>query len=185
MRNEPVYRRRRAGALVILLVLIVGIVFAIKFIAGGSGPEKTPAADKPKSSSSASKGPTSDCAPADLMLTIATDATSFSVGEKVPFVVSVTYQGEGSCLIDGSDTVRTVVVTSGQDRIWSSADCADKKPRALLMSNGDVDRQTVTWKTQRSAVGCGDSLPKLRPGTYKVQAVMGDVKSENLAFTLS
>jgi hypothetical protein len=185
MRQEPVYRRRRAVALLLLVLVVAAIVLVVKALAtpSGSSSAKTPA---PTTSTTPSVTPTATtaCDAKDLDLAVATDHTAFALGAKVPFVVTVTYHGEQPCLVDASDVSRAVVVTSGKDRIWSSADCAEQDERSLLLAKGDVDRKTVPWPMVRSAEGCAKGLPDVRPGTYKVRVTLGDAKSDALVFTI-
>lgn len=206
MRNEPVYRRRRLGALVILVLVIVLIVWAVASIAGGGSSSKakssaavkgTTAGSSTATDSSGNADPTAGggetapgsttptaCPAAMLKLSIAAPNSTVSVGSTVKFAVSMTSTSVQPCLVDGSDTSRVVTITSGKERIWSSADCAAKGARSLLMSKDDVDTKTVSWKTERSEPGCSTDQPTLRPGTYKVQVSLGDATSEQLVLVL-
>jgi len=185
MRHEAVYRRRRAVALLLLVLVIVAVVLVVKALASPSGATRA-ATSTPTPSSAPTTTPTATtaCDAKDLDLTIATDKTTFALGSKVPFVVSVGYDGELPCLVDASDVSRAVVVTSGSDRIWSSADCAEQDERTLLLSKGDVDRATVTWTMVRSEKGCSKGLPDVRAGTYKARVSLGKAKSEPVVFTV-
>lgn len=184
MRNEAVFRRRRTVVLVALIVVVIAVVLVVKALSS-SGGVTTPKAepDVPPVSQSTPSA-TTTCNSDDIDVVVATEGTNFAIGSPVAFVVSLTYRGEQPCLIDASPLARPVVVTSGKDRIWSSADCAEQDERMLLLANGQVDRQTVTWNTERSDKTCTENLPTPRAGTYKVKVSLGSAKSEPAVFTL-
>ncbi|SNS91642.1 hypothetical protein SAMN06309944_1355 [Micrococcales bacterium KH10] len=193
MRNEPVYRRRRAVAMVVLLVILALLIWLITAIVGlfTSDGDATPPTQNTADSGDTDESPKSqqgapaNCAADALELSVATQGTSFEVGSKVDFVVTVTSKAADPCLIDASDKSRVLSIRSGNDDIWSSAHCAADEPRELLMSEDTKDSQTITWRTERSVPGCEEGQRKLRAGTYRAQVSLGDATSEELVFTLN
>lgn len=185
MRNEAVYRRRRAVALLILLAIVVLIIWGVSALvravtSGGNEPND---ASNPKPT--ATQGAPAACDPATLQLEVAAKGTSFELDGSVDFAVSVTSNGEADCLFDGSDKNRVLAIRSGNDAIWSSADCASDEPRELLMSEGSQDSQTITWDVERSVPGCEGKQKKLRAGTYRAVVQVGENKSPEFVFMLT
>src|SRR5690606_1620014 len=96
----------------------------------------------------------------DLVFTLASDAIRFTGSERPAFRITVVNTGRGPCAFDtGALDVR---ITSGSDRIWSSAECRRGDPSTKTLRRGVPHVETVTWDRER---GCGDGSPA-RPGTY-------------------
>jgi hypothetical protein len=88
--------------------------------------------------------------------------------------------------IHDRDAHREVVVTSGEDRVWSSRDCvaADAEPRTLLLVGGQSDVTQLVWPRTRSAQGCPGGLPEPGAGTYSVTVALAGVTSPAAVFGL-
>ncbi|GAA2521861.1 hypothetical protein [Rarobacter incanus] len=187
MRNEPVYRRRRAVALTALIVVVALLVWAIGAIIGALRPgtkPRTSASPSAAATSAAATGAPQNCSADGLVVALATKGDSFALGGKVPFAVSITSTADADCLIDVSDTSRVLTIRSGSDQVWSSADCGSADPKELLMSKGSKEAHTVTWKIERSVAGCKDGQPALRAGTYRAQVSVSGAKSDEVSFIL-
>ncbi|GAA2242778.1 hypothetical protein GCM10010401_14630 [Rarobacter faecitabidus] len=189
MQNDPVYRRRRAVALVIVIALLVLIIWGISAIVTairGSGDEAAPSrqAASPSQSGEQTPGAPAECAADDIELSVSAANATYSLGGEVDFAVGISSKSKSPCLVNGSDASRVLTIRSGNDAIWSSGDCADDAARDLLMSEGSKDSQTITWKMTRSAPGCEKVKGKLRAGTYRAQVQLGKAKSEGFIFTL-
>lgn len=127
-----------------------------------------------------------DCAPDQLGLSIDAAAESFVAGVDPAFEITVTNSGSEPCLVDAGDGHREVVVTSGEDRVWSSRDCAppEAAARTLLLAGGQSDVTQLTWARERSAAGCTSGLPEPGEGTYSVTVSMGGATSPAAVFGL-
>ncbi|MGH3243144.1 MAG: hypothetical protein ACRDNL_22385 [Spirillospora sp.] len=199
------YWRRRAVALICVLGAVALLAWACTGDSGGTGGSGKAGDDEPVRNAgvvgSASPGapPTSmptvtvtttktpepapaddggPCREDDLVVSMSSSRDAYAGGAKPEFRVTVVNMGNGACVFDkGGLDVR---VTSGADRIWSSAECrrADRKDRANRgdrsdrgdrggPSNATLRRgipyvDTVTWNRTR---GCKPG-PPARPGTY-------------------
>lgn len=149
-----------------------------------SKPSSTPTMPRPTSpaptppTSSAKPRPTTtiigtpDCRPTDLRVALEGD-TTLKAGQKNRFTVTLTNAGTRTCLTSVTVKNFELRVSSGKDRIWSTADCAasvkafDKK----LAAERDV-AWTVTWDGRRSVRGgkCDRAPETPRPGTYRATA---------------
>lgn len=182
-------RVRRIMALVLLAVIVVGLVMLVKAaVAFGTGlladdPDGKVSPPKPQE---VAAGGYRDCLAKDLALTLESPRTAYAVGEKPSFTVTLTHVGRRPCLVDSSGSVREITISSGTDRVWSSADCP-LDSRDLLMAPGDVYPETVTWERVRSVPGCAGGLPEPEAGQYSAVATSTEVTgltSAPLTFTL-
>lgn len=175
--------------LALLAGVIVGIVVGVRALAGwvgdlleGDGPDEV-AETEPTPEETGAYVPV-DCTPADVQITLAPDATSYPLGATAAFQVSIVHTGENPCTIDAGLVTREVLITSGSDRIWSSADCDTAGSRLLLLAPGNQDVETVPWATQRSAPGCPADLPAPGAGTYQAVVNAPGLSSAPVVFTL-
>lgn len=126
------------------------------------------------------------CAPETLTTTLVADAPSYAPGATPTFTVTLTNAGGSACTVDAGLANQALVITSGADRIWSSADCPSEASgeRLLLMAPGAAEAMPVAWPRVRSAEGCAGDLPEPRPGTYTAVAVVAGVQSGQVVFEL-
>ncbi|MFF3064723.1 hypothetical protein ACFVQ3_09200 [Oerskovia sp. NPDC057915] len=161
-------RVRRVMALVLLAVIVVGVVMlvraAIAFGAGLLADDPQGKVAPPEPQEVAATGYKA-CQAKDVTLWLAASKTEYAVGEKPTFTTTLTHVGHRPCLIDASSAVQEITITSGTERIWSSADCPAGS-KDLLMAPGDVWTETVTWNRDRSGPECPTGLPATLPGTY-------------------
>ena len=192
-KKRRMYRRRRiAAALLAVLFLLVcaglvwGVGAGIRALRSGDGGQgastsaqqttKTKSRDKDKQKKDAGKKRSSgapDCDKGDLALELAAPDPSTGVGGSIDFTVTIRHKGTGSCLVDGSDGGRVLVITSGQDTVWRS-DACPVGARTLLMATGDKDVQTITWHADRSQESCqpDQKLPRVKAGSYQAKLVL-------------
>ncbi|MCI1914345.1 MAG: hypothetical protein LKJ05_01235 [Bifidobacteriaceae bacterium] len=117
----------------------------------------------------------SDCTGDQLSLKLTADTTTVASGGAISFNALLQHDGGASCLIDASESSRVLTITSGKQKIWSSASCT-ASPRTLLMTNDEKDAQTVTWNTTSGSSACnaGASTPA-KAGTYVAKLSLRDV----------
>lgn len=174
--------------LVLLAALVFGVVLGVKAIAGWVGglfdsEEAGPGSPDPTPTETGPYVPV-DCTPADVQLALTADRTTFAPGSTAAFQVSIVHAGVNPCTIDAGLASRELVITSGADRIWSSADCDTVGSRMLLLAPGNQDVETVPWATQRSAPGCTPDLPAPGAGTYQAVVTAPGLTSAPLVFTV-
>ena len=192
-----VYWVRRAFVLVVLALVVTLVVVLVRAITGGSDdngavppqPLTTTTAPPPSPSTSPTStlpGGITDCPAGDLALTVVADAPTFAAGVSPTFTLTITNKGATSCLVDAGDTHRSVVLTSGTDRVWSNQDCApaDADPRTLLLAPGMTDTTSLAWNRERSAPGCTDGLPTPGAGTYVATFAVGGAQAAPAPFVL-
>ena len=192
-KKRRMYRRRRiAAALLAVLFLLVcaglvwGVGAGIRALRGGNGAQgtstsvqqssKSKSKDKEKQKKDSGKKRSSgapDCGKGDLALELAAPDPSTGVGGSIDFTATIRHKGTGSCLVDGSDGGRVLIITSGQETIWRS-DACPVGARTLLMATGDKDVQTITWNADSSQDSClpDDQLPRVNAGSYQAKLVL-------------
>ena len=195
-KKRRMYRRRRiAAALLAVLFLLVcaglvwGVGAGIRALRGGNGAQgastsaqqqtpKTKSKDKQKKDQKKDSGKkrssgAPDCGKGDLALELAAPDPSTGVGGSIDFTATIRHKGTGSCLVDGSDGGRVLIITSGEETIWRS-DACPVGARTLLMATGDKDVQTITWHADRSQESCqpDQKLPRVKAGSYQAKLVL-------------
>lgn len=194
-KKRRMYRRRRiAAALLAVLFLLVcaglvwGVGAGIRALRGGSGARgvstsiqqtaKTESKDKQKKDQKKDAGKkrssgAPDCDKGDLALELAAPDPSTGVGGSIDFTATIRHKGTGSCLVDGSDGGRVLVIASGEETIWRS-DVCPVGARTLLMATGDKDVQTITWNADSSQDSClpDEQLPRVNAGSYQAKLVL-------------
>ncbi|ACY99997.1 hypothetical protein [Thermomonospora curvata] len=128
------------------------------------GPTATGSAKAARSGGARQRGV---CAPRDVVVTLSMDGEVYPAGRKPRFHLSVVNTGRRTCAFDVGPAALRLQITSGRDRIWSSAHCAgsDGTSRQRLR-RGVPYLRTIVWDRRRSAEGCPRERAAARPGTY-------------------
>ncbi|GAB2489387.1 hypothetical protein GCM10027030_24420 [Luteococcus sediminum] len=155
----------------------------------------TPSASaSPSSSASASESPTPTpnptptgpvhCTTEVLSVTVEGDKRP-TAGASTAFQVQVANGDSMACVLDLDESPLVLEVTSGPDRIWTTAHCAKWAPRGTqTIRPGEPWKTSVTWQGKRSKDGCGLREEALRPGTYRAAATLDGVSSRALVMNL-
>ncbi len=185
--------------LVVLGIPLLVVVLLIVWLTGRGGDgEATPAAltttsaapvvAPPAPSATATKEPggISDCDASTLTLAMTATAETFGAGQDPAFDVTITNTGSEPCLVDAGEASREIVITSGDDRVWSNRDCivAGTESRDLLLPGGGADATQLAWNRVRSAPGCPPDLPAPGAGTYSAQLTLAGVAAAPAVFGL-
>ncbi|MBB4929275.1 hypothetical protein F4561_000095 [Lipingzhangella halophila] len=115
------------------------------------------------------------CRPQDVVVTAKTDKEDYAWDEKPEITITVVNTADQTCTVDLGTKSMEVRVTSGDDRVFSSADCAKKGERSdkRELSRGIPETTTVTWDRKRSWKDCRDRDVNASSGTY-VASLHGD-----------
>ena len=188
------YWRRR----VLLLVGLVVLLLLAKSCAGG-GSAHPAAVVKPRPTPTPSTSPAvarptrttappipaalAMCADSALQITSSTDAAAYPVGGTPKITLSVKNASTRACRRDLGSGAVELLVFSGADRVWSSDDCGSGKSVALTtLAPGGSQAVVLTWGGKRSTPGCGGNRDQAKPGTYRVVARVGTLRSEGAVF---
>jgi hypothetical protein len=193
-----VYWRRR---LITLGVVVIVLALLLRSC-GGDGPTalapspgpSTPAASHPASASATPTGspspsttpPLGPCVAGALALSAKADASAYPAGRRPILTIGIANKGSVPCTRDVGQAARQILVTSGNDRIWSSDDCSPGGGSQVvtLQPGAKPTTFTVTWSRKRSRPGCPAGMQEAAPGTYRVTGRFGDLTSSGDTFTL-
>ncbi|MDQ0616470.1 hypothetical protein [Arthrobacter globiformis] len=204
--SPAVYRRRRlfAGvALLLVLGLIGGGVATVTSLLGGaqqvsaedstqgSSTQGTGAAQPgatPSSSPSATPSASPTCEQKLVTVKAATNKTSYAADEKPVLSLTVTNGGKLPCKVNIGTSQMDFLITSGSDRVFSSADCqAATTDLVKTIAPGKSETANFPWPRNRSVQGCGQ-VPDgsvAGSGYYVFIAKLGAKVSPPTVFQLS
>jgi len=209
--SGPTYWRRRA-LLAVPLVLVL-LVLA-RSCGGNGGPSGTlvsspdvsspgavvpplPASGPPSAvrstmpSAAASRRPSATaaavrtCPDSALQVTVRSAAASNPVGTPPQFRLGIRNTSAAPCRRDVGPAAVELVVTSGADRVWSSDDCSSGGGRGpVVLPPGAAQGLVLSWSGTRSRRGCKGARERALPGTYRVSARVGGVRSASDTFQI-
>jgi len=181
------YWLRRAGVLLAVLAVLYAATIALR----GDG-QDTLAAEEPTAAPTATASraaePTTEPSPSPtpepqpcpddaLEVSATSDADSYPVGATAALALTVRNTGLVPCRRALGQGSVELIVTSGEDRVWSSDDCAPGGDAGeVVLEPGAEQSARATWPTVRSAPDCPPGQPQAEPGTYRVTARVGELQ---------
>jgi hypothetical protein len=143
----------------------------------------TPTAGPTQTASPASA--TAQCAPTELAVTVATDASSYGTDGDPTVSLTVTNTSARACETNVGQNALEVKIGSGETAVWSSDVCyPGGESDFRLLEPGDGYTSSVVWRGVPAADGCPDE-PRVAAGTYHIQGRAGDVLSERIEIVLN
>jgi hypothetical protein len=125
------------------------------------------------------------CEPRDLVIGLVTTQATYAGGERPSFRLTAVNTGRRPCTFGVGPKELEVRISSGPDRVWTSARCARGSGSQIrLLRRGLPYIVTVVWDRRRSSGGCAGRRPVARPGTYVVTVRAGRVKVRGQVFRL-
>lgn len=193
------WRRRIVVGLGLLAVIIV--ILLLVFRPGSGAPAADTEGDDPKASSEnadettdTSEAPVDDgaCAPTVIKVEPVTDAAEYIADQQPLLSLSVTNTGATACEFSAGSDVQEYIITSGEDRIWSSKDCqVDAVAAPVTLEPGlAVTTTPFAWDRTRSDPTTCDTpdRPQVTAGgaTYRLSVILNGVESaESKPFLLN
>jgi len=207
--TKAVYRRRRIVLLLLALLVIGALVWAAVAVSAALSGDRGASASEPfKTAPTAAPSPSADtgktgkpdktgdaepssepddgtCPSTAVKVEATTDSAAYAAGSNPLLTLTVTNTGTEPCSINVGTTQMEFIVTSGSDRIFSSADCQDGAQDLLKeFEPGATEKANFTWERLRSAPGCAAVASNPNPGWYVFTARLGEVTSEKAVFQL-
>ncbi|MEV0379191.1 hypothetical protein [Nonomuraea sp. NPDC050643] len=152
---------------------------------GTASPSPTQAT--PKASPSARpRRPGEMCTEQDLVLSLQGGKEQIYAGDSRPgFMVTLVNTGPVMCKADVGPRAMEVRITSGADRIWSTADCVSGAGTDVQeLQRGVPYVRALEWDRRRSSSDCRATPATALPGTYVATVRMGRMRSAKGVFHL-
>lgn len=178
---------------ILALLVIAGLVTGGVLLAGvlGAGPAPKPAtgqgakaaADNPKPGTK----PSAVCDESGIKVTAAVDKPAYTGEEHPVLSLRVTNTGAAPCDINVGTSQMEYVITSGDDIIFNSKNCAlDPNDLVKNLAPGASETANLVWPLNRNAPDCAPVVSKPGRGgaTYALVATLGKWSSERVSFTL-
>ncbi|MET8143511.1 hypothetical protein ABZU32_24695 [Sphaerisporangium sp. NPDC005288] len=147
-----------------------------------------PHASRPRTPSPSphrSRRPGDRCGDADLVISLRGRSEVYSGGRVPRFLLTVVNIGRFDCTVDVGPRKVEVRVTSGSDRVWSTADCVSGEGTDVRrLSRGVPHVRMVGWDRRRSGPDCRAARPRAGNGTYVAAARLGALRSRKVVFHL-
>jgi hypothetical protein len=126
------------------------------------------------------------CDPGDVVVNLVETKDIYARKEHPQFRMSVVNTGERACTLGVGPKELEVLIGSAAGRVWSSARCAEGSGSSIqLLPRGIPYVTDVEWDRTRSPAGaCTGHRDKAVPGTYRVVAREGKIKSKRQVFHL-
>ncbi|MEV0195527.1 hypothetical protein [Nonomuraea sp. NPDC050691] len=125
------------------------------------------------------------CAEGDLVLSLQGKQDVYTGGAWPNFLVTLVNTGPVMCRADVGPRALEIRITSGEDRIWSTADCVSGPAAELReLERGIPYVRTLDWDRRRSSDDCRTTPATALPGTYVAVARMGKLRSPKGVFHL-
>jgi hypothetical protein len=202
--SEPVtvYWRRRALVIGVALVVVIGLVVVL-WPKGSPSAAPVPLATVPTVAALPTPTPVpspggspASALPATPTSPLACDPLSIRVGlagfkklkagSAQAFKVSLTNSTSVPCVLTPSSDNLTVTVTSGKDRIWSTADCAESIPaKKLTLGPQQAYVFGLNWPGVRSSSGCKITKATVGAGTYLAKATFTGAEPARLVMQIT
>ncbi|MEU1877831.1 hypothetical protein ABZ470_10995 [Streptosporangium sp. NPDC020072] len=129
--------------------------------------------------------PGQTCDPSDLVLDIRGRSEVYPGGSRPQFIVTLVNTNKVMCTADVGARALEVRITSGDDRIWSSADCVSGEAEEIRrLDRGIPYVRQIDWNRHRSGSDCSAHRPAAKAGTYVAMVRTPDLKSHKAVFHL-
>ncbi|MEU0564492.1 hypothetical protein ABZ297_03700 [Nonomuraea sp. NPDC005983] len=125
------------------------------------------------------------CNERDLVLSMQGKQDVYAGADQPNFLVTLVNTGPVMCRADVGPRAMEVRITSGDDRIWSTADCVSGAGVEVQdLERGVPYVRSLDWDRRRSSADCRSTPSDALPGTYVAVARMGKLKSSMGVFHL-
>ncbi len=146
-------------------------------LGGGSG--TTPSA------SASPQATPSACPHGDVVLSLINAQPTYGRGQLPQFTVDVVATGGPTCTFNVGASHIALVIRSGGERVWSSADCVQGAGDLVTdLQRGVPTVLPISWNRQPSAPGCRAQSGSVPDGIYTATAADGWLRSNTVTFRI-
>lgn len=181
-----VYWARRAIVVLIAVAVVAGVWSLVASLTSGPSAGPPPASPSLATPSSSTSTPATiaDCGPQNTALDLSGYRQVKQSGTQT-LTLAITNSSDQDCSLKLSGANAEVTITSGKDRIWSTADCAKWMPTARkTLAAGESSEVVVKWGLRRSSAVCKTNKTPAGVGTYVATAKFAETMSERQVFTV-
>jgi hypothetical protein len=196
--SSTYWRRRLVVALGLIAIIVVVILIIVRPGSGSdSAADKTPASTNSPVADETTAPPadtSTACAEGTVSVVPITDQDSYAAGAQPLLSLSITNNGTTACTFSAGSDVQEYIISSGEERIWSSKDC-QTAPVADIRTLEPATPLTTTpfaWGLTRSAAddpaSCEPGQPTVitNGATYRLGvSVNGVASTEDKPFLLN
>ncbi len=122
---------------------------------------------KPKKTRTPLPQPTGACKPEDVTVEPDLDRGVGGGRIEIPFLLTGV---EEACTFQVSNSTMVIKITSGNDLIWSSQQCATVPSQDVVVRSATTTKVTLVWNGRRSDDDCSRSAKWAEAGWYHVEA---------------
>jgi hypothetical protein len=119
------------------------------------------------------------CDPSDVVVGVTPNGTVFKGKEHPRFGLSVVNAGKRACTFDVGPKAMLIRISSGPDRVWTSAQCVSGGPNLQMLQRGVPYLATLDWDRRRCT---GQS--HAAPGTYVISVGAPGIQTQREVFRL-
>jgi hypothetical protein len=125
------------------------------------------------------------CEPSDIVVGFTATKTTYTGKDLPRFRLTAVNTGGRACTFGVGPKELEIKISSGRDRIWTTAQCAPGSGSSIqLLRRGVPHITAVVWDRKRSSAGCPSSRPAARPGTYIATVKAAKIKVRKQVFRL-
>lgn len=186
---------RRIIALIVVGLVLWLVIWVITAIFGFFGSIFGGKAPTSQATQTSAAGKPTTCLPAGITVqTIVGDGSkpmnSFASGVNPKHWFTITNTSAKDCYFNVGAIAQHVVITSGAETIWDSANCKDQGSnlRMLLTAGSTVNSTPATWpRVHSSASGCDASQGPATGGgaSYHIRYTVNGVQGNDVQFILN
>ncbi|GAA1336458.1 hypothetical protein GCM10009611_01580 [Arthrobacter roseus] len=148
--------------------------------AGGGKDKETASNTAPASST-----PQTGCDESKVVVESSSSESVYRAGMNPELILSVTNNGDKPCQINVGTSQMEFIVTSGDDRVFSSRDCqAEASDLMKTIEPGQTEKANFTWERHRTSPGCKPMETSPKPGYYVLMTKLGERVSDKTSFEL-
>ena len=157
-------------------------------LGGGASASSTSVSARAGSSSpaaSASSSIPASCPHGDVVLSLINAQPSYGRQQLPQFTVDVVATGPQTCSFNVGASHIALIIRSGSQRVWNSADCVQGAGDLVTdLQRGVPTVLPISWNRQPSSPGCGAQQAPVAAGTYTATAMDGWLQSNTVTFRL-
>jgi hypothetical protein len=154
--------------------------------AGASSNSVSPRASSSSPAASASSSIPGSCPHGDVVLSLINAQPGYGRRQLPQFTVDVVATGPQTCSFNVGASHIALIIRSGSQRVWSSADCVQGAGDLVTdLQRGVPTVLPISWNRQPSAPGCQAQSGSVPDGTYTATAADGWLQSNTITFRIT